>query len=129
MVIVRRDAGASPDSRYAHAGSRHGPFPAGTPLVAILRCEELASPDEFAVTESSRHNRTFLLNVERRRYKGSLAANVVTVAFVELDLGPLDAGDYELVAQVTTLEFDEYERPERARNPSRREHRLAFQVR
>jgi hypothetical protein len=41
----------------------------------------------------------------------------------------LDVGEYELVVQVTTLEFDEYEHPEKARNPSQREHRLTFQVR
>jgi hypothetical protein len=27
-----------------------------------------------------------------------------------------DVGEYELVVQVTTLEFDEYEHPEKARN-------------
>ena len=129
LVIARRDADASPDARYVHAGPAEQPFPAGVPLVGILRSDELASPDQIRVTASSRRDNSFLLAVERRRYTGSLAANVVTVAFVEMEIGALEPSDYELAAEVTTLEFDRFEHPESAGNPSLRRHRVDFQVR
>ncbi len=129
LVTARRDAGASLDSRYARAGPAEQPFPAGVPLVGILRSDELASPDQIRVTASSRRDNTFLLAVERRRYTGSLAANVVTVAFVEMEMGDLEPNDYEFAAEVTSLEFDRFEHPESAGNPSLMRHRVDFQVR
>jgi hypothetical protein len=128
-MVCRREAGATPESRYANAGPAAQVFSREVFLVGILRSEELASADQIRVTANSRRDHAFELAVEIRRFTGDLGANVVTVAFVEMDLGALEPGDYEFAAEVITLQFDQYGHPETASNPSRQDYRVEFQVR
>ena len=129
MVVAPSHAGASPSARYVQAPQPSEALPAGTELAGILCTGELASPATVRVTGASRHDAVFQLSVEIRNYTGPLAGNVPFVALAEMEFGSLPAGQYAFTADIATLEFDLVDHPESARNPSRQEHSVSFQVR
>lgn len=114
VVLVPETSGQTPLERYRAGPGHAGPYGAGTPLVLLVRSAPLGSPDTFVVSAARRDGRTVRVALERRRFTGPLAANVVTTALVEVRLGALAAGDYRVQVVETVLDFSTYEHPETA---------------
>jgi hypothetical protein len=103
-------------------------IPARTPLVLLWRGGELSSPDVIAVKAANRSGQKIDLQVELRRFDGPLHGNIITVPIVELELGALERGRYEMSIEVTELSFKEYGNPENAANPSTQHSSYSFVV-
>jgi hypothetical protein len=117
LVVTILDVSKTITARYVQATSAAGPFPEGQPLVAIIRIEPLATPDRLQVAHTERDGSTFKISLQRRRFTGTLLANVVTVALIEVELGPLARGTYRVTVSETVLEFRDLHHPESAGNP------------
>jgi hypothetical protein len=130
LVVVASDAAESPAARYLLAAKEagSGSLPAARPLVAIIRCDPLSAPDEIRAMESARDGQIFRVTLESRRFTGALLANVVTVAVIEVDLGSLKPGAYDLVVTETKLHFQDLQNPENAADSDTVSHQLHFEV-
>jgi hypothetical protein len=116
VVVAPADAGTTPLERYR--ATRHpGPYPASTPLVLLVRGGTLNSPDTLAITRAERRGHLVTVELERRRFTGPLSANDVTQPLVEVELGPLGAGDWQIDVRETELTFDKYDHPEAPASP------------
>lgn len=129
LVVVALDAGATPKERYLRYTNAKQPLPSGKPIAAIVRSVPLSTPDEIRVTETSQDGQTFRIALETRCYQGQLFANVVMTALVQVELGSLASGDYDVMVAETTLHFQELQHPENATNPTTKSHHLRFSVR
>lgn len=115
VVIVPAGAGKTVLERY-----RSGAKPtSSTPLVVIVRLSDANSPDTFAVTAAHRDGTKIAIAIEARRFRGPLAANVVTTPLVEIALGDLAQGTYTIDIDEQILEFTKYDAPETASKPRR----------
>jgi hypothetical protein len=115
IVIVPATAGKTVLERY-----RSGAKPAsGTPLVVIARLPDANSPDVFAVTDAHRDGLKIAIAIESRRFHGAMAANVVTTPLIEIALGELAPGTYEIDLDEQILDFTKYDAPQTASKPHR----------
>ncbi len=130
ILVAPQEAGASPAERYqlGSQASSQGKFPAGTALVALYRPDVLATPDQIRAPRAAIEGKEITVDVELRRYRGELAANVETEALVEVELGRLASGKYRLTVNETTLGFDRMDHPEQAKNPTVQTHKFTFEV-
>jgi len=103
VVVVPRQTASTTAGRYQQGVQAAGSLPAGQELVAIIRSEELSSPDQISVSGFERADEKFKVALKHLRFTGALAANVVTIALIEISLGSLGAGNYQV--EVTTNEF------------------------
>jgi hypothetical protein len=103
-------------------------IPARTPLVLLWRGGELSTPDVIAVKTSNRSGQKIDLQIELRRFDGTLHGNTVTVPIVEVELGALEPGQYEVSIEVTELSFTEYDHPEKAANASTQHSSYSFVI-
>lgn len=127
VAIATEASGATPLERYRAAG--RGPWTARQRLVVLVRLDDVSSPDVVEVT-AERKGKRIAVTIEVRRYTGPLAANVVTTPLVEVELGRLAAGRYEVRVDETILEFDDLDRPDLATNPrAGLGSRMSFEVR
>jgi hypothetical protein len=129
LVIVAKNAGETLTARYIQGVDIREPLPSEEPLVVIFRSTPLSTPDIIQVIETSRNECIFLISIETRRYEGELAANVETIALIQVKLGCLGPGDYEVAVNETTLYFFELKHPENATKLTTALHRLRFEVR
>jgi hypothetical protein len=127
MMITERHAGLTPLSAYRQHVAAPVQCRAGQPLVAIVRIGPLATPDQVAVIRSQRKGSEFRVAVEIRHYDGALFANDPWIALVQVELGPLMPGAYELWVEETTLRFADLGHPETATGPVTVEQRLRFE--
>lgn len=125
--VAEAASGKSPSDRLRHLLPPDR-IPAHTPLVLLWRGEQLSSPDTIAVKSSNKSGQGIDLQVELRRFDGTLHINTVTVPIVEVDLGALEPGGYEVSIEVTELWFREYGHPENATNASTQHTSFSFVV-
>lgn len=129
LVVVARGVGQTPADRYIKHANAGEILPSAESLVAILRSTLLSTPDEIRITKVSCDGPIFLIELEIRRYEGDLAANVPTIALVQVELGRLAPRDYQVVVTETTLYFMDLKHPENAANPTTKSYQLRFKVR
>jgi hypothetical protein len=115
VVIVPAGSGKTVLERY-----RSGAKPASdTPLVVIVRLPDANSPDAFAVTDAHREDGKIAVAIESRRFRGPLAANVMTTPLVEIALGNLPKGTYTIDIEEQVLELTKVDAPETAKKARR----------
>jgi hypothetical protein len=120
LVVAPLASGTGTVERYRGAVAAGAMRPvAGAPQVLLIRLPDKNSPDTVAVVAAGRSGNRIRVRLETRRFTGRLAANVVDVPLVEIELGALPAGRYEVRVDETVLEFDQYSKPQDARNPRR----------
>jgi hypothetical protein len=98
------------------------------PLVLLWRGDQLSSPDTIAVKGANKNGQGIDVQIELRRFDGTLHANTVTVPIVKVDLGVLEPGRYQVSIEVTELWFGEYGHPEKASNASTEHTSFSFTV-
>jgi hypothetical protein len=127
VAIAERSAGASPVERFRN---RERNASSSSDLVLIVRLKAINSPDRVTIARAVRKGTTIDIDIEVRRFTGSLSANVVTEPFVEVELGQLSVGTYEVRVDATTFEFDDFDHPEAAvKKRSELGTTMSFQVR
>jgi hypothetical protein len=115
VAIVPATAGKTVLERY-----RSGAKPvSGAPLVVVVRLADASSPDTFTVTDARRDGAKIGIAIESRRFRGPLAANVVTTPLVEIALGELAPGTYTIDIDEQVLDFTKYDAPQTASKPRR----------
>jgi hypothetical protein len=102
--------------------------PAGVPLVLLWRGAPLSSPDTIALQSAPKSGQEIALQIELRRFDGTLHANTVTVPIVEVALGVLEPGHYEVSIAVTELRFSDLDHPENAVQSSTQHTSFSFVV-
>ncbi|UCF91852.1 MAG: hypothetical protein JSW39_26875 [Desulfobacterales bacterium] len=112
--LYRRFSGASANCRAREA------------VVAIVSTGVLNTPDRVRATGRRRDGNRFEMNLEIRRFEGSIRANDSWIALVRMEFGSLEPGTYQLVVQATVLRFVDLHHPERATNPTTSEQHLSF---
>lgn len=125
--VALSSSGLSPQERFRRLLPPDR-VPARTPLVLLWRGEPLSSADTVAVMSVNQVANRIALQIELRRFDGPLHANVVTVPVVEVDLGPLEPGQYDVSVELTELSFSEYDHPENATNASTQHADFSFVV-
>lgn len=128
LLVVPKNVGETSADRYIQHTNMGETLPSGEPLVAIVRIALLSTPDEIKVIRASRDGSTFLIELEKRCYEGQLAGNDPKIALVQVDLGSLVPGRYEVVVAETTLGFFDLKHPENAANPTVASQHLRFEV-
>jgi hypothetical protein len=129
MMVVPAQPGTTTVDLYRQYIGAPESCQARQPMVAIVRTGVLNSPDQVTSSGSQRSGTTFTIALEIRRFDGPLAGNDPWVALIQVDLGSLDPGSYQLVVQETVLRFTDLHHPERATDPMRREQRMSFDCR
>jgi hypothetical protein len=120
LVVAPLASAAGTVERYRSAVAAGAMRPkAGAPQVLLIRLPDKNSPDTVAVVAADRSGNRIRVRLHTRRFTGPLSANVVEVPLVEIELGALPAGRYEVKVEETVLEFDQYSKPQAARNPHR----------
>ncbi len=102
--------------------------PAHAPLVLLWRGDPLSSPDTIVLKGAHKSGQEIAVQIELRRFDGTLHANTVTVPIVEIDLGVLEPGHYEVSIAVTELWFSDLDHPENAAKPSTQHTSFSFVV-
>jgi hypothetical protein len=128
LVVVAKNIGQSLLGRYQQYPKSAQTFASDESLVAIVKSEPLATPDLIEVTHARRAGHTFLISIESRHYDGDLAANVETFALIQVELGKLPPGAYEVMVIETKLYFLNLGTPEKATNPTAKSFQLSFDV-
>jgi hypothetical protein len=111
VALATKGSGSTPLERYRAA--RHRRWSSRQHLVLLVRLEQANSPDLVDVS-ASRQGNAIDVAITVRRYSGPLAANDVTVPLVEVDLGRLPAGTYDVSVNETVMDFDDLDRPDLA---------------
>lgn len=126
MLVVRMRTGDSAVDLYRRlAGASHA-CKAGEEVAAIVSSEALNTPDHVSAIGSQRDAMTFKIDLEIRRFRGPIRANDPWIALINMHLGALKSGVYELVVHETEFRFAEMRHPERATRWADRERRMAF---
>ena len=128
LVVVEIAAGAAVATRYRRAWDTARPLPAGQPLVALVRSTPLSTPDRIHVIDASSDGQRFTINLDIRYYSGDLAANVVTIALVQVMLGSLVPGEYQAIANEATTDLFDLNSPDNTRPATAVAHALGFRV-
>jgi hypothetical protein len=128
VVVVARDAGATPVERYRRGAAAAGAVPAGKPLVALVRSGVLSTPDRFTLTQAARDGGEIQLTFEIRRYTGPISANVEREALAEIELGSLPPGSYVVVVTLNTRTFEDLQAPDAFTETTTTVERFPFQV-
>jgi hypothetical protein len=103
-------------------------IPARVPLVLLWRGDPLSSPDTIALKGAHKTGQEIEVQIELRRFDGTLHANIVTVPLVEIDLGELEPGRYKVSFEVTELWFSDLDHPENAARPNTQHTSFSFVV-
>jgi len=125
--VAELESGRSPEDRVHHCLPPDR-IPANAPLVLLWRGNQLSSPDTIAVRGANWNGHGIDVQIELRRFDGTLHLNTVTVPVVEVDLGTLEPGPYEVSFHVTELWFSDLDHPENAAQPSTQHTSFSFRV-
>ena len=95
---------------------RHPPLeaPAGRLFWVLFRAGMVNSPDRIEVRSAHGHDHHIDVDLELRVFEGLLGGNIQSTAVVQLDLGALQPGTYELSVTVHTLGFQRINEPDSA---------------
>ncbi len=102
VVVTDASSGRTPLERY------RAPIPvrrADRAVVAMVKLPLANDPDVITVTDARRVGRAIEISIEARRFDGILTANRTNIPLVEIELGLLPAGDFELHIVVRDLHF------------------------
>lgn len=129
LRVTPKKSGHSAQERLARAPS--GSLPAGQPLVAVLRGEQVDVGDPVRVTRAERIGNRFEIEVEERIDLGPHTVSGMVVPYVEVSLGALPAGDYTVAVRETARTFSDRQHPEKLSAPRllARYDGMPFQVR
>ena len=126
VAIAERASAKTTTARFRERTTRPT---SNVDLVLIVRLEPINSPDRVTVAKAVRRGSRIVISIEVRRFMGPLAGNDVTEPFVEVELGQLAAGTYDVRVDAMTFEFDDFEHPETAvKQRSELGTRMSFQV-
>ena len=128
MVVVAKGAGKTPVERYIQHANAEEILPSGEFFVVIIRSPLLSTPDEIRVARASCDGPVFRIELEIHSYEGAMLANDSAVVLVQIELGRLAPGDYQVVVNETTLHFLDLKHPENATNPTTKSYQLRFKV-
>jgi hypothetical protein len=120
-------SGKSPQERFHHL-LPPARVPAHTPLALLWRGDQLSSLDTVVVKDAHRQGQRIDARIELRRFDGTVHGNVVTVPVVEIELGELDLGRYEVSFEVTELWFTDVDHPENVTRPSTQRTTFSFVI-
>jgi hypothetical protein len=120
-------SGKRPQDRFRHLLPPDG-IPARVPLVLLWRGDPLSSPDTITLKGAHQTGQEIEVQIELRRFDGTLHANIVTVPIVEVDLGVLEPGRYKVSVEVTELWFSALDHPEDAAQPNTQHTSFSFMV-
>lgn len=104
------DASAPGDARD-RLGRPQTAIPTGRPLVALVALGEVNSPDVVDPVSIARRDRRFAVDVVVLRFEGILGGNVRAWAILEVSLGALATGRYEVDVVQRPFTFTELDRP------------------
>lgn len=127
LIVLPADPGSTAEELYRRGGEAPARCPAGQRAVAIVSTGELNTPDEVGANGRRRDRDSFELDLQIRRFSGSIRANDPWIALVRLELGMLDAGSYRLTVKQTVLRFADRSHPEDATDPTTTEHYFSFE--
>ena len=94
----------------------------------LWRGEQLSSPDTVAVKYASISRHGIIVQIELRRFEGALHANVVSFPIVEVSIGALEPGRYQVSIEITERWFSDLDHPENAAKPSSQHTSFSFLV-
>jgi hypothetical protein len=126
VLVVPAGEGASTADLYRRFSGAPASCRARERVVAIVSTGVLNTPDQVSATGRRRDGNSFEMNLEIRRFEGSLRANDPWIALVRMELGFLEPGTYQLVVQETMLRFMDLHHPERVTDPTTSEQRMSF---
>lgn len=126
MLVAPSGGSASTADLYRRFGGSSAGCRAQEKVAAVVSTGVLNTPDRVNATGRRRDGNSFEMNLEIRRFEGSIFANDPWIALIRMELGSLDPDAYELVVQETVLHFTESQHPERASNPATSERRMRF---
>ncbi len=127
LGIARADSGRNSEERLHHLLPSDR-IPAHVAVVLLFRGDPLSSPDSLVVKSAQIDAQAIHVTTELRRFAGPLHANVVTIPILEVELGPLSPGSYDVDVELTELQFSDMMHPEGATEHDVRHLRLAFVV-
>jgi hypothetical protein len=107
VVIVPEAVGKTPEARYRVAAPNV--LPAHVPIAVEVRLSQANQPDTVTVLGAERSGKTITITIERRMSMCELSKNISWVPLVEIRLGELDPGDYQLNIDETVRHFGEAE--------------------
>jgi hypothetical protein len=125
VFVIPADRGSRTVDLYRHLDTAVA-CRAGEAVVAIATTGVLNSPDRVEATGARRDLETFELDLEIRRFEGSIRANDPWIALARVELGSLDPGSYLLIVRETALRFTDPARPETATDPTATERNFSF---
>jgi hypothetical protein len=114
-----------PAIRYLEAAAG---APRGRDLVAAVSLGIIKSSDELMVQEARLEGDRLFLRVQLRDFQGRLAANVLRLAIVVVELKDLAPGTYRVEVCIDRSVFTEYEHPATATYEGSSSHQLHFEV-
>ena len=126
VLVVPAGKGASTVDLYRRFSGVPASCRARERVVAIVSKGVLNTPDQVSATGRRRDGNRFEMNLEIRRFEGSMRANDPWIALVRMELGFLEPGTYQLVVQEMVLRFMDLHHPEQAIDPTTSEYRISF---
>jgi hypothetical protein len=127
LGVAEVASGKSPQERLRHLLPPDR-VPARVPLVLLWRGDPLSSPDTIVLKGAHKSGQEIDVQIELRRFDGTLHANTVTVPIVEVALGVLEPGRYKVSVAVTELWFSDLDHPENAAPSSTQHTSFSFVV-
>ena len=126
VLVVPAEKGARTSDLYRRFGGSPADCRAQEEMAAIVSTGALNTPDHVSATGRRHNSNSFEMNLEIRRFEGSIRANDPWIALVRMEIGSLERGPYQLVVQLTEFRFTELQHPERATNSVTSERRTSF---
>jgi|EndMetStandDraft_7_1072992.scaffolds.fasta_scaffold28701_3 hypothetical protein len=127
LVVIEEAAGQTTLARYLHAAAGR-PLAASVELVAIVASPLLAAGETVGVVRAAWEGPIAAIDVHVRRHEGDRIANDPAVVLVEVALGPLSPGSYQVVVTETTRHSRDASHAEESAPPETRVRRLGFVV-
>lgn len=129
LAVAPLAVGTSPLERYLHAAGGGTTLAAGADLAALVRMRLSTDRDGVRVTDAAREGRNVRVALEVRRFAGPLAASVPRTALVQVRIGALEPGEYELAVAQSVVYFGLPDPPGETADPPGEPLRLPFEVR
>ena len=97
------------------------------PAMAIIRTPVLATPDRVALVSAIWSASVLNVDLNIRRFEGTLFANDPWIGLINVELGSLAIGAYDVFVRSTVLRFRDLTHPEEATGPHFSEQRFHFE--
>jgi hypothetical protein len=126
VFVLPADPGSSTADMYRRFSGSPSSCRAREGVVAIVSTGVLNSPDRFSATGGRRDVTNFEMDLDIRRFEGSIRANDPWIALARMELGSLEPGSYRLIVRETVRRFTDLAHPEAATDPTKTERSFAF---